>query len=99
MERKNDPMMPVAWTNEYKTATAKTARVFTTTMGSSQDFLNENFRRLVVNACYWGLRMEEKISTKTQADLVGKYKPMPFGFGMFKKGQRPIDFLPRSAKP
>ena len=35
--KKNDPMMPVAWTKTYTTPSGKTARVFTTTMGASQE--------------------------------------------------------------
>ena len=35
----NDPMMPVAWTKTYSIEEGKTGRVFTTTMGASQDFL------------------------------------------------------------
>src|SRR5207245_3128992 len=37
----NDPMMPVAWIKSYKGAQGKTARIFNTTLGSSQDLLNE----------------------------------------------------------
>jgi Trehalose utilisation. len=43
---KNDPMMPVAWTKTYTGAQGKTARIFTTTMGASQDLQNESMRRL-----------------------------------------------------
>ena len=56
---KNNPMMPVAWTKSYKGKSGKTARVFCTTMGASQDFLSEGFRRLMVNAVYWSLGMED----------------------------------------
>ncbi len=52
---KNNPMMPIAWTKTYKTESGKTARVFTTTMGASQDFESEGLRRLLVNATYWAL--------------------------------------------
>ena len=40
---KNDPMMPIAWTKPYRTASGKNARVFTTTMGASQDLQSEGF--------------------------------------------------------
>src|SRR2546427_963736 len=56
----NDPMMPVAWTKTYTSARGKTGRVFTTSMGSAQDISNEAFRRLLVNASYWALRMERQ---------------------------------------
>ena len=83
----NEPTLPVAWTRTYKGA-----RVFTTTMGCSQDLLNESFRRMIVNAVYWTLGMENKISPKARIDIVGSYTPSPFGFGGFKKGKKPEDF-------
>jgi hypothetical protein len=72
----NDPMLPIAWVKTYKTA-----RVFTTTMGASQDLLNEGLRRMIVNACFWALGLEDRIPAKTNVDLVGEYHPTPFGFG------------------
>jgi hypothetical protein len=60
-------------------------------MGSGPDLENEGFRRLLVNACYWALGMEEKIPEKSAADLVGEYKPSFYGFGGFKKGVKPSD--------
>ena len=89
--KKNDPMMPIAWTKTYKTPGGKTDRVFTTTMGASQDLNSEGLRRLLVNACYWCLRMEAKILPKSDVRLVGDYKPTPFGHGTFVKGVRPAD--------
>ena len=83
----NSPMMPVAWTKSHKGG-----RIFTTTMGSSQDFQNEAFRRLLVNASYWALGMEGKIPAKAKVEIVGKYEPTAFGFGTFLKGKRPEDY-------
>jgi len=90
--KQNDPMMPVAWVKSYPTATGKVARVFTTTMGASQDLLSEGLRRLLVNACYWAVGMEGKIPVKAKVDLIGEYRPHPFGFGRFEKGRKPADF-------
>ncbi len=88
----NDPMMPIAWIKTYQTATGRTARVFTTTMGSSQDLLSEGFRRLLVNACYWALGMEDRIPARSNVDLVGDFTPRPFGFDGFARGRKPADF-------
>jgi type 1 glutamine amidotransferase len=85
--KQNDPMMPVAWTRSYKGG-----RIFTTTMGSAQDMMNEAFRRLVVNASYWALGLERRIPARAKVDLVGPYVPVPFGFGGYQKGLRPADF-------
>ncbi len=89
--KQNDPIMPIAWTKSYKGAQGKTARVFTTTMGASQDFASEGLRRLLVNACYWGLSMEDRIGPKSKVDLVGEFKPLPFKAGGFQKGLKPAD--------
>ena len=37
--KKNDPMMPLAWTKDFKSESEKVARIFNTTMGSSTDSL------------------------------------------------------------
>lgn len=89
---KNDPMMPLAWTRLYTGESGKTSRVFCTTMGASVDFESEGLRRLVVNACYWGLGLEERIPAKSNVDYVGEYRPTYFGFGKHRKGMRPEDF-------
>jgi hypothetical protein len=91
----NDPMMPIAWTKTYTSSTGKSGRVFTTTMGSAQDISNEGLRRLLVNAAYWTLGMERQIPPRSNVDLVGSYQPIPFGFGGFKKGQKPSDLNPQ----
>jgi len=87
----NDPMMPIAWVKTYRGAQGRSARVFTTTMGSSQDLLSEGFRRLLVNACYWAVGLEDKIPARSDVALVGEYRPRPFGFNGFARGLRPKD--------
>jgi hypothetical protein len=89
--KKNDPMMPIAWTKTYKGESGKTGRVFTTTMGASTDLQSEGLRRLLVNACYWAVGQEDAIPSKSDVRLVGDYKPTPFGFGGAKQGVKPSD--------
>ncbi len=84
-------MVPVAWTKTYTGETGKTARVFTTTMGHSFDLNSEGFRRLLVNACYWCMEMEDKIPAKNNVDLVGTYNPSEIGMGKHKTGLKPSD--------
>lgn len=86
---KNDPMVPIAWTRSYTGAGGKAARVFTTTMGSSTDFESEGLRRLLVNAVYWGLGMEDRIPERSDARVVGEYEPTDFGFGSHAVGVMP----------
>jgi len=89
--KKNEPMMPIAWTRTYKGDAGKTARVFTTTMGASQDFSSEGLRRLLVNATFWSLGMEERIPERANVAIVGEYNPRPFRNDGFQKGVRPSD--------
>lgn len=89
---KNDPMMPVAWVKSYNAAAGKPARVFTTTMGAAEDFSNDAFRRMIVNACYWTMGLEKKIQATSKVGLVGEFKPTHFGFGKFIAGRKPADY-------
>jgi len=89
--RKNNPMMSMAWTKTYRGAKGQVGRVFTTTMGASTDLQSEGLRRLLVNAVYWCVGMENKIPRKAKVDVVGEYKPLPFGFRKYKKGVKPSD--------
>jgi type 1 glutamine amidotransferase len=82
----NNPMMPVAWVKTYKGA-----RVFNTTMGAATDLENEGVRRLLVNAVYWTLGMEERIPPTANVEIVGEYKPLPFKFNGFRPGVKPSD--------
>ncbi len=88
---KNNPMMPIAWTKIRTADNGKPARSFTTTMGAATDLENEGLRRLLVNATYWGLGMEDKIPPKSVVDLVGTYKPTAWKFGGSRKGMKPAD--------
>jgi hypothetical protein len=88
---KNDPLMPIAWTKTYSVPEGKTGRVFTTTMGASQDLLSEGFRRLLVNAAYWCVGLENMIPERSNVEIVGKFEPTPFGTGKYTRGVKPAD--------
>jgi len=83
--------VPVAWTKTYTGDKGKTARVFCTTMGHGSDLNSEGFRRLLINAIYWGLGMEGEIPARSNVAFVGQYDPNPIGMGGFKKGLKPAD--------
>ncbi|MCW9705315.1 ThuA domain-containing protein [Fodinibius salsisoli] len=85
-------VMPVAWTKEYTSEAGNTSRIFTTTMGASVDLKSEDLRRLLVNASYWGLQMEEDIPEESDVSIDGAYNPTMFGFGDHQKGMKPSDF-------
>jgi hypothetical protein len=77
----NDPMMPIAWRKTYEIAGGKQGRAFCSTIGASVDLKNEAVRRLLINAAYWAVGMEDKIP-KNGADvaIVGEFEPSQFGF-------------------
>ena len=88
----NDPMMPVAWIKTFTGKAGKPARVFATTMGAAVDLKSEGLRRLLVNAAYWCVGMEDKIPPRADVRLVGEYEPSYFGVGKHKRGLKPSDY-------
>jgi hypothetical protein len=60
-------------------------------MGHAGDFQDEDFRRLMVNACYWSVGLDDRIPAKSRVDIIGQYDPKPIGFGGNKKGVKPWD--------
>lgn len=95
---KNDPMMPVVWTKTYKSPSGAVGKVVNTTMGASQDFVEPGLRRIIVNAVYWALDMEDQIRPDANIDFVTDYQPSRFGFkkkdGPYwkEKALKPADF-------
>ncbi|HYH55510.1 MAG TPA: ThuA domain-containing protein, partial [Anseongella sp.] len=83
--------LPVAWVRNYKLDSGTGGRVFTTTHGASQDLLNEGFRRMLVNACFWAMGMEKEIKPESNIDFVGPYKPTTFNFDGFKYPVKPSE--------
>jgi hypothetical protein len=63
-------------------------------MGAAEDFAYEGTRRMLVNAVYWTLGMEQRIPRETDVRFVGDFKPSPFGFRKYedwKPGRKPGD--------
>jgi hypothetical protein len=89
--KKNEPMMPVAWTKTYSVDGGPNGRVFTTTMGAATDMVSAGTRRMLVNACYWAVGLESQIPPESNVDLVGTFEAKAFGFNGAKKGIKPED--------
>lgn len=87
---KNNPMMPLVWTREYKGETGNTSKVICTTMGAATDLESEGLRRLVINSCFWSVGLE--VPEKANVEYVGDYKPTQFGFGKYQKDLTPSGF-------
>ncbi|HVV01901.1 MAG TPA: heme-binding protein, partial [Verrucomicrobiae bacterium] len=86
---KNHPMQPIAWTRDFRNEAGHTNRIFCTTMGAATDLLNEDLRRLLVNAVYAGVGLS--VPKRADARIVGSYAPSNFGFDGFKRGVKPAD--------
>ena len=86
--------LPVIWFKNWKTSTAKEARILHSTMGSGKDFENPGLRRIVVNGVYWSLNMEDKIKADSSVEYVGEYAPISSGFQHEKLGvvPRPVSY-------
>jgi len=80
----NDPMMPVAWTRVFSNESGQKNKIFCTTLGAATDLQNEDLRRFVVNAVYWGVGFE--IPKKADVAYVDDFKPTMYGFGGYRKG-------------
>ncbi len=89
--KKNSPMMPIAWTREFKNTGKTPNRIFTTTMGAATDLSDENLRRLVVNGVYWGLKMN--VPAKADVTIPGAWNPSKYSMKAYKKGLYPADFI------
>ena len=75
---KNNPMMPLAWLREYKSPAGKIGRAFGTTAGASVDFASEDFRRLLVNACYYLSDLD--VPARADVTPVDPFAPSFYGF-------------------
>jgi hypothetical protein len=88
---KNDPLMPIAWVKSYQLPDGQPGRAFVTTMGAATDLQSEGLRRLLVNAAYWLVGLEEQIPERANVELVGEYGPTEYGFGGYKRGVKPAE--------
>ncbi len=85
------PPQPSEWTRTYQSASGKTGRVFTSLYGASEDVLNGGYRRMLVNACFWALGLEDAIKPDLDVSFVGPYYPVTFGNSTYRDGVKPSD--------
>jgi hypothetical protein len=57
--------------------------------------LNAGFRRMVVNAVYWAAGLADRIDPRSDVDIVGEYKPLPFKFNGHAPGLKVSDLAGR----
>jgi hypothetical protein len=92
-DARNAPRTPVTWIREIQRDGESKQRVACSTIGAAVDLASEDLRRLFVNLCYWGVGLEQQIPEKGVVDTIGPYAPTMFGFGGFRKGLKPAEFL------
>ncbi|MEM9079924.1 MAG: PVC-type heme-binding CxxCH protein [Verrucomicrobiota bacterium] len=69
---------PIAWLRTYKTPDGKPGTCFTTTMGASSDFDDENLRRLLINAAFFQTGLE--VPAKADVSYIDPFEPSAFSF-------------------
>jgi len=76
---RNSPMQPLAWLHDYTTPDGKgTGKSFCTTAGASVDLVNEDLRRMIVNAAIFLTGGDVPESAKV--DFVDPFYPSFYGF-------------------
>lgn len=85
MEVGSDPLegkvpQPAAWIRTYKFKGGEEGRAFCTTQGASEDILSEGVRRMIVNAVFWCMGMDDEIKADADVSFVGPYNPSTFSF-------------------
>jgi len=89
------PVVNAGWTRDSYIApsgTKKSARIVYTSFGASEDLLDGDGRRFMVNSCLWSLGMEDQINAGLNVNIVGGYKPSPYTTGaLFRSGVKPTD--------
>jgi type 1 glutamine amidotransferase len=85
------PPMPSTWTRHYTAKNGTQARVFHSTQGASQDILDPDYRRLILNGIFWATGLEDKIKPDHAIDFVGTYQPTTFGWLKKSREFKPAD--------
>ncbi len=76
---RNKPMQPFAWLHSWQSPDGKVSgRAFCTTAGAAVDLVNEDLRRLIVNAaCYL---TDQEVPEKADVEYVDPFYPSFYGF-------------------
>jgi hypothetical protein len=85
------PPMPSTWTRHYTAKDGAEHRVFHTTQGASEDILDDNYRRLIINGILWAAGLEKEIKADIDISFVGPYRPGTFSFGGYARQVKPSD--------
>ena len=82
------------WARESYTAPSgekKKGRIVYTSFGASEDLLDEDARRFLVNASLWAAGLEKHIIPDLDVSIVGGFSPSAYTSGLYYKGVHPTD--------
>jgi type 1 glutamine amidotransferase len=85
------PPMPSTWTRHYTAKDGAKHRVFHSTQGASEDILDDNYRRLIINGILWAAGLEKEIKGDLDIAFVGPYRPGTFSFGGYARQVKPSE--------
>ena len=74
------------WARDHYVAPSggkKEARVVYASFGASEDILDDNSRRFLINSSLWTLGLEESIKPDLNVNFVGGFNPSPYTTGSF----------------
>ena len=77
-DKRNKPMQPLAWLHSYTAPNGTNGHSFCTTAGASVDFVDEDLRRLIVNASIQLTGGE--VPEKANVEYVDPFYPTFYGF-------------------
>lgn len=83
--------VPSTWTRHYAAKDGTMHRVFHSTQGASQDLLDDNYRRMIINGILWAVGMEDEIKEDLDVSFVGPFQPSRFSMGGHVKQVKPSD--------
>ncbi len=93
----NKPPVTAGWMREVYTAPSgaqKNSRTVYTSFGASEDLLDEDARRFLLNSSLWAMGLEEQISPSLNVEIVGTYHCSPYTTGaLFFSGVKPADLV------
>lgn len=82
---------PGVWIRHYKGQRGQEGRVFTSTYGASEDILNDDYRRLLINGCLWAVGLEQSIQADADISFVGTFHPTTYRFDGYQTGIKPAE--------
>ncbi|MEM9158041.1 MAG: hypothetical protein AAGB46_03250, partial [Verrucomicrobiota bacterium] len=88
------PLVTAGWTRDFYVAPSgekKKARVVYASYGTSEDLLDADARRFLVNACLWAGGWERKIRPDLNVAIVGGFKPSAYDARISLSGVKPQD--------